>query len=268
MTSPILRRSAWSLLPIAGLLLLWELASYLVLRSGTMLPQSKLPFPHKVLAAFAEHWALLGKAALLTFGTALVGFAVGGLFGFLLAVLLSSYRRLESGILPYVVASQMIPIIGLAPIVYGILHKEILAKVFIATYVTFFPVAINTLRGLKSTDPNALDLLTSYAAPKWMVYWKLKIPASLPGLFTGLKIAATASVIGAILVELMGAQNGLGVLILRFMYYGSSHAFQLWATIIAAALLGIFSFKALSGLERLLVPWQPEFRPSDEEAEI
>jgi NitT/TauT family transport system permease protein len=126
--------------------------------------------------------------------------------------------------------------------------------------VTFFPVTVNTLRGLRSVDSNALDLMASLAASRRQVYVMLRIPAALPYLFQALKIAATASVVGAVVVELMGAQQGIGVTILRTQYYGPANAYKLWGAIVVASILGIALFQAVALVERWVLRWQPEYR--------
>lgn len=269
-------------LVLAAILLLWELASwgYFVasvapeFRAGAIngtdptvppemrVVQTKLPFPHLVLAALVdpENVNQLWLAGLITLRSALLGFALGAAIGFVLALAMDQARALERGLLPYVVASQMIPVIALGPIVYSMFRDENLARALIAAYVTFFPVTVNTLKGLRSVDPNAVALMASYAASRREVYAKLRIPAALPYLFQALKIAATASVIGAIVVELMGAQQGIGVTILRTQYYGPANAYKLWGAIVVASLLGILLFQAVAAAERVALRWQPEFR--------
>jgi NitT/TauT family transport system permease protein len=129
----------------------------------------------------------------------------------------------------------------------------------IAAYLTFFPVAINTLRGLQSADPRALDLMRTYAASDWAVLWKLRVPASMPFVFSALRVAATASVVGAVIGELpSGLTNGLGGAILNFNQYYSLEPRNLWATNIVAALLGIVFFLAVLGAEKLIVRRAPE----------
>jgi NitT/TauT family transport system permease protein len=177
-----------------------------------------------------------------------------------LALVMDQAPVVERSLLPYVIASQMIPAIALGPIFYSALRDESLARALIAAYVTFFPVTVNTLRGLRSVDPNALDLMASYAASRRQVYTMLRIPAALPYLFQALKIAATASVVGAVVVELMGAQQGIGVTILRTQYYGPANAYKLWGAIVVASILGIALFQAVSFVERLVLRWQPELR--------
>ncbi|KAA9005784.1 ABC transporter permease subunit [Paenibacillus spiritus] len=246
---------------IAGLLALWEFVSWLLLQRNVPLAQSKLPYVHEVLATLWEYSGTLAREGGATFASAGVGFAAGAAAGVLLAVLMSVSKLVERLTFPYAVASQMIPILGLAPIIYGIVRDEQTSRILISGYITFFPVALNMLRGLRSVDPNAVDLMHSLAARPWTVYGKLRLPAAVPGLFAGLKIAAPLAVTGAILVELMGARHGIGVLMLRNLYYGPSHAYMFWSTVLVGALLGLAGYGLISLLERLLSPWQPEFRP-------
>ncbi|MEK3760958.1 ABC transporter permease [Paenibacillus sp. FSL R7-0337] len=247
---------------ICGLLVLWEAVSWWLLHvAKTPLAQSKLPYVHEVALTLWQYSGTLLREGGATFGNAGVGFLIGALSGVLLAVLMSLSRMIEQLAFPYAVASQMIPILGLAPIIYGIVRDEQMSRIIISGYITFFPVALNMLRGLRSVDPSALELMHSYAAKPWAVYWKLRFPAALPGLFSGLKIAAPLAVTGAILVELMGAQRGIGVIMLRNLYYGPSHTYMFWSTVLVGALLGMTSYWLMSLVERLVAPWQPEFRP-------
>ncbi|WP_372663572.1 ABC transporter permease [Cohnella sp.] len=253
----LLPTAVWGL----GLFVLWETISWYLLNVREVpLAQSKLPYVHEVLSTFAHYGSTLAREGGVTFGNAGLGFLLGAAGGVLLAVLMSVSKWVERLTFPYAVASQMIPILGLAPILYGIVRDEQLARILIAGYITFFPVSINMLRGLRSVEISALELMYSYAAKPWTVYWKLRLPASLPGLFSGLKIAAPLAVTGAILVELMGAQHGIGVIMLRNLYYGPSNTYMFWSTVLVGALLGIISYLLMSAIERLAAPWQPEFR--------
>ncbi|WP_372631300.1 ABC transporter permease [Cohnella sp.] len=248
---------AWALVLLAA----WEAGSWWLLEVANVpLAQSKLPYVHKIAETFGEYGGVLLREGKATLGNAVLGFAIGAAAGALLAVLMSLSKWVENMAFPYAVASQMVPILGLAPILYGIVRDEQASRILIAGYITFFPVAINMLRGLRSVTPSSLELMRSYAAKTWHVYWKLRLPASLPALFAGLKVAAPLAVTGAILVELMGAQHGIGVIMLRNLYYGPSHAYMFWSTVVVGAALGIILYAVMSAAERIAAPWQPEFR--------
>ena len=198
---------------------------------------------------------VLWDSALFTAKEAAVGFALG--------VVLHHSRLLQRGFLPYIVASQTVPILAIAPMVVVWMGSRGTPAWFsvaiIAAYLTFFPVTINTLRGLDSADPRALELMRSYAASRWTVLWKLKVPASLPYLFSAFKISATASVVGAIIGELPSSiQDGLGGAILNFNQSYLSSPPSLWATNLIAALLGITFFVIVAATERLVVRRAPE----------
>jgi NitT/TauT family transport system permease protein len=206
---------------------------------------------------------VLWDAALFTAKEAAVGFALGASIGFVLGVLLAHSRLLQRSFLPYIVASQTIPILAIAPMVVvwlgGRGFPDWFSVSVIAAYLTFFPVTINTLRGLTSVDPRALELMRSYAAGSWEVLWKLRFPTSLPYLFTAFKIAATASVVGAIIGELPASiQDGLGGAILNFNQYYATSPPSLWATNLVAALLGITFFLIVVLVEKIVVRRAPE----------
>jgi NitT/TauT family transport system permease protein len=206
---------------------------------------------------------VLWDAALFTAKEAFVGFLLGATVGFFIAVVLVHSNLLQRGFLPYIVASQTVPILAIAPMVVVWLGGRGLPGWFsvsvIAAYLTFFPVTISALRGLQSADPRALELMRSYAASRWKILWKLRVPASLPYLFAAFKISATASVVGAIIGELPASiQGGLGGAILNFNQYYLSSPTSLWATNLIAALLGIAFFLAIVGVERLVVRRAPE----------
>jgi NitT/TauT family transport system permease protein len=280
------RRRLADVVPIlvvaAALLLLWQAAAWLYFtanvppqfRDGAIsgadqtvppemrIVQMKLPLPSLVLAALVnpDNAAQLWLAGLITLRSAVLGFVVGGIIGFLLAIFMAQSRALERSLLPYAIVSQMVPVIALGPIVYSIFKDENVARILIAAYVTFFPVTVNTLKGLRSVDQNALALMTSLAASRRQIYLMLRIPSALPYVFQALKIAATGSIIAAIVVELMGAQQGIGVTILRTQYYGPANAYKLWGAIVVASILGLLFFRLVAVVERYALRWQPEFR--------
>jgi NitT/TauT family transport system permease protein len=195
---------------------------------------------------------LIGRAAF-TFREAATGFAFGGLLGLLLAILFVHSRLAERAFVPYVVASQAVPILAISPIVVVATQAGWLSVAVISTYLTFFPVTIGALRGLRAADPRAFELFRSYAASAREVLWRLRLPASVPYLFAALRVAAAASVIGAIIGELpSGIPDGLGSAILNYNQYYVTAPERLWATIVACSFVGL-SFVGLVRLAEALV---------------
>jgi NitT/TauT family transport system permease protein len=192
---------------------------------------------------------LLG-AALFTLRNAAIGFALGSTIGMLLAIVLVHVRVLERAIVPLIVASQTIPIIAIAPLIVIGLKADWFGVAIVSTYLTFFPVTIAALRGLRAFDPRAMELMRSYAASKWAILRKLRLPASRPYLFTGFRIAAPAAVVGSIVGELPSLiQDGLARQIITGMQYYSLNAEYLWATIVVSSLLGIAVYLLVAGVE-------------------
>jgi NitT/TauT family transport system permease protein len=209
---------------------------------------------------------VLVKGALFTAKEAAVGFAIGALVGFALGVLLAHVRLLQRGLLPWVVASQTVPILVVAPMIVVWANPKLPAGLrdwgavaLIAAYLTFFPVTVNTIRGLTSVDRRSLELMRSYAAGNWRILWKLRFPTALPYIFSALKISATASVVGALIGELPSSiPNGLGAQIINFSQYYSTEPRGLWATNVIAAALGIVFFLIVVVVEKLVVRRAPE----------
>jgi NitT/TauT family transport system permease protein len=184
-----------------------------------------------------------------------LGLLAGGLLGLAIATTFIHFRPIERAFLPWVVASQTIPVLALAPIVISLFGINLLGKVVVTTYLVFFAVTISAMKGLRSADALAHELLRSYAASPWQVYWKLRFPAALPYIFTGLKVGATAALVGAIIAELFGSNYGLGQRIVFATYYNQTIVW--WSTMLAASLLGLAGFLVLTALERLVVHAQP-----------
>ena len=195
---------------------------------------------------------ILADAGIYTFSEAIFGFIFGAALGFVLGSVFAHSRLLERGLLPYVVASQTVPILAIAPMVVIWLGAGQFSVAVIAAYLTFFPVTINTLRGLQSPAAERIELMRSYAASRWTIMWKLRLPSALPYIFTALKVSATASVVGAIIGELpSGIGDGLGRAILDFSSdYSMVSTPKLWASIVMAAAVGIVFFVSVSLAER------------------
>lgn len=257
---------------------LWELYRWIWSSAGWAWPfvvdSTSMPHVWTILKAFGQPAqvnqpaliTLLLHKSLFTAKEAVVGFGLGAVIGFTLGVVLAHSRLLQRGFMPYIVGSQTIPILAIAPMVVVWVNPKLPgpfqgwgAVAVIAAYLTFFPVTINTLRGLQSADPRALELMRTYAASRWTVLWKLRVPSSLPYVFSALKLAATASIVGAIIGELpSGLQSGLGGAILNFNQYYSLEPQELWATNIVAAVLGILFFSVVVLAEKLVVRRAPE----------
>ena len=265
---------------LAALWGLWEAYRWLWIRTGWTWPfrvdDTAMPHLHSIFQALWAHArpgdvgprliTLLFHAALFTAKEAAVGFALGALLGFALGVLLAHFRVLQRGFLPWVVASQTVPILVVAPMVVVWLNPKLPdrfqdwgAVAVIAAYLTFFPVTINTIRGLQAADRRALELMRSYAAGDWRILWKLRVPAALPYIFAALKVSATASVVGAIIGELPSSiQDGLGGQIINYSQYYTTQPTGLWATNVIAAALGISFFLIVLIAEKIVVRRAPE----------
>jgi NitT/TauT family transport system permease protein len=196
-------------------------------------------------------FTVLGQAALVTMQASLVGFLLGTLLGLALGTIFAHSGLLERALVPYVVASQTIPILAIAPMVVVWLKAGWWSVAILAAYLVFFPVTINTLRGLRSPDPRAIELMRSYAAPDWTTLWKVRYPAALPYIFTALKIGATTAIVGTIIGELpSGIREGLGGAILNFNQYYAITPNKLWATILFTSFVGILFFIGVTLAER------------------
>jgi len=209
-----------------------------------------LSLPHlwTILGAFGEISASTGQplalvlvdSAVYTLRTAFIGFAVGVALGLVLGIVFVHSWLLERALVPWVVASQTVPIIAIAPVVVVAFGASWQSVAIIATYLTFFPVTIAMIRGLRAFDRRAGELMRSYAASGRQVLWKLRLPASVPYLFSALRVAAAGSIVGTIIGELpSGIPFGLGSKILNFNQYYTTSPARLWATIFATVLAGL-----------------------------
>lgn len=217
----------------------------------------KLPHTWDILVEFvaldangATTLERLVGAALFTLRNAGIGFFLGSGFGLALAIVLVHVRMLERALVPIIVASQTIPIIAIAPLIVIGLKADWFGVAIVSTYLTFFPVTIAAIRGLRAYDPRALELMRSYAASRGAILRKLRLPAARPYLFTGFRIAAPAAVVGAIVGELPSLiQDGLARQIITGMQYYSLNAEYLWAAIVVSSVLGIAVYLLVAGVE-------------------
>jgi len=221
-----------------------------------------LPAPHQVLVeldksvletAPTSNRSLLYHAWI-TLSAAMVGFAMGTVLGIVLAVGIVHVRTLERALMPWVIASQTIPILAIAPMIIVVLGAigfvGLVPKAIISAYLCFFPVTIGMVKGLTSPELLQLDLIRTYSATPSQVFWKLRWPASMPFLFPSLKIAVALAVVGAIVGELpTGASAGLGARLLAGSYYGQT--VQIWSALVLASLVAGLSVAAVGWAERL-----------------
>jgi NitT/TauT family transport system permease protein len=194
--------------------------------------------------------------AYVTASSTVVGFALGTLLGILLAIGIVHLRTLDKSLMPWIIASQTIPILAIAPMIIVVLGNfgftGLLPKSIISMYLCFFPIVIGMVKGLRSPDPLQLDLMRSYSASRSQIFWKLRFPASVPFLFASLKVAIAISLVGAIVGELpTGAQAGLGARLLTGSYYGQT--VQIWAALLMAAALGALLVYAMALIESVVM---------------
>lgn len=238
-----------------------QTASELV-TSTLSLERPVLPAPHQVARELWNTVVLIEPTsrrsllyhAWITLSAALVGFVIGSLFGAVLAVLIVHVPALSKSLMPWIIASQTIPILAIAPIVIVVLGAVgvtgLLPKSIISAYLCFFPVTIGMVKGLTSPDRMQLDLMRSYSASPSQIFWKLRLPSSTAFLFASLKVAVAISLTGAIVGELpTGAQAGLGARLLAGSYYGQT--LQIWAALFVAAALAALAVSLVGAVERL-----------------
>ena len=212
-----------------------------------------LPSPLEVGRALVRDRSLLASAAGTTLSEVLLGYAIALVVGVGLAAAVSSSRLAERAIYPWLVGSQMIPIPVLAPVVVLWTGFDIRPKLIIVALVTFFPIAVNTIDGLRATDPELVGLLRTLGAGRWAVLRIARVPNALPYVFSGLRVAAAFAVIGAVFAEWVGSTSGLGVLVLD---YGNQTATaDVFAVVVVLAVIGIAMFAAVGAVERVVVPW-------------
>ena len=231
--------------------------------SGTLnQDRPRLPAPHQiveelnhsVLEVAPDSRRSLVYHATITVEATLLGFAIGSGLGIFLAILIVHLRSLDKSLMPWIVASQTVPIIALAPMIVVILNQfditGIVPKAVIAAYLSFFPVTVGMVKGLRSPDPLQMDLMRTYSASKLQTFFKLRLPASVPFLFTSLKIAVAAALVGAVVAEITKSEDGgLGARLLAGSYYGQT--IQIWAALLTAASVAALLVVLIGVFERL-----------------
>jgi len=234
-------------------LTLWELVLAVAEPEGFVLPR-----PTEIMASFVENFSVIWTATLNTGYIVVTGLVAGVILGVVWALLVSRFRLADEMLTPLAIALNAIPIIALAPIFnawYGLLSPT--SNQAIVVLLVFFPVFVNTTKGLTGVGATELELMHSYAASKWEITKMVRIPNALPLFFTSLKIASSLAVIGAIVAEYFGGrQDALGQFIVQNA--ASSRYTEAWAAVVAGSAMGIILYLVSGGFERIATPWRPD----------
>jgi NitT/TauT family transport system permease protein len=221
-------------------------------------PSYLMPAPSAIWAAIWFNDGSIFAQAATTGFEAIVGFAIGSLFGAFLGVVCAYSVIMARALLPYVIAANTIPVVGIAPIVILWLGSGIASKIAVTALLSFFPLALNMMRGLQSYDRTIMDVFHVAAANGVQRFVKMRLPSALPYVFVGLKLNVTFAVIGAIVAEFVQADEGLGFVIMSS--YKNLNMPRLWAAMTVSALIGIALFAIVAAVERLAIPWHNAMR--------
>lgn len=246
-----------SLLPLAvfvGIIAVWQLSCMVF-----GIPIYIVPAPSDVWVSLTANWSLLLTNTWPTALESVLGFLLGNLVAIVLAVLFVHWKSAERALMPVAVFVRTIPIVAVAPVLVIMLGTGYAPKIAIAALISFFPTLVNMVRGLESVDNQSLELLRVLSASRSEVFWKVRTYASLPYLFSSLKISATSSVIGAIVAEWIGSQSGLGFLIIQATYNFNTPL--LYATMTVASVMAVIFFGLIGLIERLVVTWDAQVAP-------
>ena len=246
--------SAWQRLvtPLIALVVFlsaWEISVRALSVSPLILPP-----PSAVGSVLTNQFGSLITQAGITLLESVLGFLLGCVAAFALATLFIFSRIAEQALYPYAIALKAIPLVALAPIVVIWFGTGLLSKVFLASVIAFFPILVNTIDGLKAIEPEALELLTMLSASKWQVFTKLRIYTALPSIFAGMKVASSFAVVGAVVAEFIGSDQGIGFVIKSSSYYLNTDL--TFAAIIVSALIGLVFFWLISFLETKVIFWR------------
>ena len=260
---------------LLGLCALWETGAFIVAATKRT-PQNVLPHFYQIIGSiFSTAQVSAGQTALqlvlsnagATLGRAAVGFIYGTAAGFVLALLMKISGIIEKMIFPYLMLIQMIPILGMAPIVLAVTHDIGVSRIVIAALLTFYPVATNTLAGLNSVPEEKYELMHSYAARKSTIYAKMLIPSAIPYFFTGLKIAAPMAITASILVDTLQGDGGLGCMLSQSLKHAMS-IYVFWQIVFFSAFIGVFSCRLIGIIEDIVSPLKRIERKTGRSSEI
>jgi NitT/TauT family transport system permease protein len=244
------------LVVIVGVLVIWELGVRLF-----NVPAYLLPPPSAIARRIVVDYRLVAINTWVTLGEVLAGYGLAIVVSIPLAAILSQFRVVENAIYPTLVASQTIPKVAIAPILVVWFGFGLLPKILIAFLICFFPIVVDTMTGFRSVPREVIWLARSMGASQWKTFIKIRIPAALPNIFAGLKVASTLAVVGAVVGEFIGADRGLGYQLI--VANGLMDVQLSFAVLVALSLLGIVLYAAIDLLERLALPWHVSHRMTD-----
>ncbi len=233
-----------------ALVVAWEL----VVRAGLVAPYI-LPAPTMFMAELFNRWDLYLEHTIATTNSTLAGFALGSAVGFVLGLLIAYSRTMERIIYPAIIFTQTVPKLALAPLFTVWFGVGALPKVLIAALICLFPVLINTVTGIKTVDPRLRQLMSSVSASKWQLFRMIELPTALPSIFAGLQVGVTLAVVGALVGEWVGADRGLGYLIIYDM--SQLRTTGVFASLVCVTAMGIVLFLLVRWLEKLMLPHRP-----------
>ena len=231
-----------------ALLALWEL----YVRAGNVSVQV-LPSPIAIIQALFNNWSIIYDNTLQTLLETVLGLTIAAILGIHLAILLDISSRMRRAVYPLLITSQTIPIIALAPLLLIWIGYDIRPKLIVVTLYCFFPIAVATVDGLASAEPELIKLLHSMRATRWQILRLVRLPGAMPAFFSGLRIAAAYSVIGAIFGEYVGAEKGLGIYMQKAA--NSFATINVFAAILVTTILSLLLFGLVSIMERIALPW-------------
>ncbi len=248
---------------VLGLIGVWEIGATVVEHSKRT-PENVLPHLYQIIESVMSKNLVNGSQtaiqivlsnAGITLLRAAIGFLIGIVIGFILALLMSLFTSVEKTFFPYLMMIQMIPILGMAPIILAVTKDINKSRIVIAAILTFYPVATNTLAGFKSVEKEKHELMYSIAATKYQIYLKLLIPASMPYFYTGLKISAPMAITASILVDTLQGGGGLGCMLSQSLKHAMT-IYVFWQIVFISALIGILSYYLMTLIEKVMSPYK------------
>lgn len=246
---------------VLGILIIWEIFAF-VIQATKRTPENIMPHIWQIFYSFIDPKPVSNGMSCLqvvlynagqTLSRAGQGFMIGTLIGFVLAILMKLSHIIEKIAAPYLMLIQLIPILGMAPIILAMTHDIGSSRIIIAAILTFYPVATNTLAGLNSVEKQKYELMYSYAAKKSTVYFKMLIPSCVPYFFTGLKIAAPMAITASILVDTLQGDGGLGCMLSQSLKHAMS-IYVFWDIVVFSAVIGVLSCSLMGWIENIVSP--------------